>query len=285
MPSMEPRPEEALLSLAFTGFPTEAMRGLQKLLVDEAQRASVWTATGIAAAIAGELEISISALQQARTLSPSDVLASAYLGVVLEACGRNQEACAILDHAGCILRQPLFDEVTAEDLGKFNRNLLDHILAHPTRAWQPAQKATHGGWQTGELMNDDAEVVLRLKAALRRIVDDLTDASPGAPGLPITAWAVALGRNGYQEPHVHQAGIISGVYYVQVPADSGDTGLLRFPRSLPWVKTAVPAGAPYVLRPSAGDIVVFPSYFWHETSPLASDGLRVSVAFDVLKES
>ena len=283
MQSTEKRPEETILSLAFAGLPMDALQGLQKLLSEEPERASIWRAIGIAAAIAGNIEASLSALQRASLLSPGDVLTKAYLGIALEAGGRSQEASVILDYEQSILRQPLFDRMPVRDLDEFNHHLLDYVLAHPTRAWQPSKKATHGGWQTGELMHDEAGIIVQLKSALLRVVDELTGTSMEGLGLPITAWAVALGRGGYQEPHVHQAGILSGVYYVQVPSDSADTGLLRFPTTLPWVKAVDRARPPHIVRPRAGDVVIFPSHFWHETNPLGSDGLRVSIAFDILR--
>jgi len=273
--------EAALLSLAFAGRALEAMEGLQQMLQEEPERASTWTALGIAAAIAERVQVSISALRRARDLDPSDVLAKAYLGIVLEACGRRNEAGDLLDYAGFICRQPLFSEKGPGDLARFNR--LDHVLRHPTRAWQPAQKATHGGWQTGELLNDDVEVIREFKLALYRKLDEVIGQPETGGVWRLTAWAVALGKGGYQEPHVHQAAIVSGVYYAQIPPDCGKTGSLRFPRSLPWLPHASHAGAPYVLHPCTGEVVIFPSNFWHETDPLASDHLRVSIAFDVLK--
>jgi uncharacterized protein (TIGR02466 family) len=275
--------EAALLSLAFAGRAVEAHQRLLQMLREQPERASTWTATGIAAAMAGRMDASISALRRANALDPSHVLANAYLGIVLEACGRGNEAGDLLDHEGLICRLPLFDQKAPEYLAKFNRDLLNHVLTHPTREWQPAQKATHGGWQTGELLNDDVGIIRELKRALFRKLHEVIGPPETERGWRLTAWAVALGRDGYQEPHIHQAGTISGVYYVQVPTDSENTGTLRFPRSLPWLPHGCQAGAPYVLRPCTGEVVIFPSNFWHETDPLASDSLRVSVAFDLLR--
>ena len=39
-----------------------------------------------------------------------------------------------------------------------------------------------------------------------------------------------------------------------------------------------------LFRPEEGLMLLFPSYFYHHTVPLAGDETRISVAFDVLPE-
>ena len=119
-----------------------------------------------------------------------------------------------------------------------------------------------------------------------RLMGLLSDEENGKPTWGLTAWAVSLNTGGYQEPHVHQAGIVSGVYYVQLPEPEArlDAGALRFPRQLSWLPR--PQGVrtlnPYLVLPQPGMLVVFPSYFWHETVPFDANRERVSIAFDVL---
>lgn len=36
------------------------------------------------------------------------------------------------------------------------------------------------------------------------------------------------------------------------------------------------------VKPDAGTLLTFPSYFWHNTRPLRRDKPRVSFAFDVI---
>jgi hypothetical protein len=35
-------------------------------------------------------------------------------------------------------------------------------------------------------------------------------------------------------------------------------------------------------RPAVGRLVLFPSYFWHGTFPFTDDGMRLTIAFDVV---
>jgi hypothetical protein len=36
------------------------------------------------------------------------------------------------------------------------------------------------------------------------------------------------------------------------------------------------------VRPTEGQLVLFPSYFYHRILPFDADGIRISVAFDVV---
>lgn len=84
---------------------------------------------------------------------------------------------------------------------------------------------------------------------------------------------------------MHPSGYISGVYYVQVPSEvaagDGEAGCIFF------TDKERPAGeaekhAHRMIRPQAGVMLLFPSYFWHGTVPFESEGERICVAFDVI---
>jgi tetratricopeptide (TPR) repeat protein len=98
------------------------------------------------------------------------------------------------------------------------------------------------------------------------------------------AWSVRLHSDGYHTSHVHPRGWISSAFYVQLPdsmrtGQSGE-GILSF--GAPGILTT-PALAPELsVRPQAGLLVLFPSYFWHGTLPFHSDQPRLTVAFDAV---
>ena len=102
---------------------------------------------------------------------------------------------------------------------------------------------------------------------------------PGGPGPGDRA-----GRGGQVDP----AGVVSGVYYVRVPAcvrdgKAGEAGFIRFGHPLIGIaggKTTEALTA--AIRPEEGMMVLFPSYFWHYTVPYESDEERISIAFDAI---
>jgi uncharacterized protein (TIGR02466 family) len=103
-------------------------------------------------------------------------------------------------------------------------------------------------------------------------------------------WATILYQNGHQAPHLHPAGWLSGVYYLEVPehvlsAENEDQkGWIEFGAPGYGIE---PVRPPVVkrIRPEPGNLVLFPSYFFHRTIPLADDNRRISIAFDLIPSS
>jgi len=98
------------------------------------------------------------------------------------------------------------------------------------------------------------------------------------------AWSVQLYRGGFHVNHFHNQGWISSAYYVAVPDEVVNDGALKSG----WLKFGEPRfptpGAPperYV-QPSAGLLVLFPSYMWHGTNAIQSSQVRTTIAFDAL---
>jgi hypothetical protein len=90
--------------------------------------------------------------------------------------------------------------------------------------------------------------------------------------------------DGYNVPHIHPKGWITGVLYIAGPnrAEAGNSspGALRV-GSPPSVVGS--AGWPDItVAPAPGTLVLMPSYYTHWTVPLGRPGLRIAIAFDVI---
>ena len=93
-----------------------------------------------------------------------------------------------------------------------------------------------------------------------------------------------LKGEGYNTPHIHPAGWLSGVVYLKMPKSikkneagiefslHGEDYLVKN-RSIP-TKTIVP---------TIGDLVLFPSSLFHKTIPFKSNEERIVIAFDIHK--
>ena len=101
------------------------------------------------------------------------------------------------------------------------------------------------------------------------------------------AWSVRLHREGYHTSHVHPKGWISSACYIQLPdsmrAGRTGEGILSF--GAPGMLTEPSLPAELSVRPEAGLLVLFPSYFWHGTLPFHSDQPRLTVAFDAVPDT
>jgi hypothetical protein len=85
----------------------------------------------------------------------------------------------------------------------------------------------------------------------------------------------------HELPHIHEQGLISGVYYPHMPKfEAGSqAGFLIFGEHQ--FGSMVPKLPTLPILPSAGQIVLFPSYMYHRTVPFEGEGQRISIAFDI----
>lgn len=228
--------------------------------------------------------------------SPYNQKPLAYKAAALIELGRRDEASRLLDFERLILRHPVATPPGFASTAIFNDALAAHIQRHPTLVFEPTDKSTQGGSQTGELLVESPGPAIVLQQIIAPAVDaymrHVRGALPWHPyvqGLPdrwrLATWAVVLKSQGYQGPHFHPDGYISGVYYVSLPptisTGQGDAGWIEFGR------TAVAIGGSQppllkLIRPEAGLMLLFPSYFYHRTIPFEAEEPRISVAFDIL---
>ncbi len=100
----------------------------------------------------------------------------------------------------------------------------------------------------------------------------------------VESWIVRLNDGGFQKPHVHPVGWLSGCYYLQVPGEvrQGDSksGWLEFGRTEEVYGVSSPVVFHHV-QPEPGKLVTFPSYYWHCTVPFTSTEERICIAFDI----
>ncbi|MGH8327459.1 MAG: tetratricopeptide repeat protein, partial [Steroidobacteraceae bacterium] len=100
------------------------------------------------------------------------------------------------------------------------------------------------------------------------------------------SWSVRLRNRGFHMSHVHPRGWISSAFYAELPdvmaEGRTDEGILSFGK--PGLLTTPSLEPEYSVRPTAGMLVLFPSYFWHGTVPFQSPQPRLTVAFDAVPE-
>jgi len=244
-----------------------------------------------------ELAQAEAALRQALALNPRYVRAYSTLALVLEGLGRDDDVARIADPAHCVQGFALGELLDVGDIDDFNRRLVDFIHQNPTLMSERPNRATTGGAQTLDLAQDQAAVMQQFKAAVNRAVAQYlaarqhSDESGYFAEVPtqwqLSIWAVVLASGGFQAPHNHPTGFVSGVYYPRVPAvvgDDGEDGYIEFgPSNVTGADgQQLASSLRKTARPREGRMFLFPSYLWHRTIPYTSDEERISVAFDVL---
>ncbi len=128
-----------------------------------------------------------------------------------------------------------------------------------------------------------AEALRTMFLAEARLYSAALPAAVAPSRLTMRGWANVMEAGAYEKPHIHEGGWLSGCYYPQVPAPGGTGGEIVFgPHDL---GPAVPSPANYRISPVAGQIILFPSWLYHSTRPFAGDGVRISVAADIVRGS
>ncbi|MFK7888930.1 MAG: putative 2OG-Fe(II) oxygenase [Gammaproteobacteria bacterium] len=232
--------------------------------------------------------------KHAYELNAFDRNALALYAIGLAECDYTDEALSLINYEALLRSDtrtaapPTFDSMT-----EFHGALVEELRASDSLVHGSASRTTTGGWHSGNLLPDAGPAVAAFKTIIDERARDYFKQLPSNQQHPYFAWqpeawqmsiwGVILESQGYQSPHMHPDGWLSGVYYVQVPAAvSGDSGAgcLEFGRGRTGWKTR---SETLVRRevPAVGKLVLFPSYYYHRTIPFESSEERICFAFDV----
>lgn len=81
-------------------------------------------------------------------------------------------------------------------------------------------------------------------------------------------WSIRLNEGGYMAPHIHPAGRVSGVCYIEIPDNT--SALLQLGEF-----------AEQTIIPAAGKVVIFPSWLRHGTTEYKGKIPRIALGFDI----
>ena len=178
-----------------------------------------------------------------------------------------------------------------ESLEQENRELIRKLTDNSSLVFEPHSTATRHGSQAmlNELdLGDSAQFVVQMiQSQVERYIEQLSEDSVFAQQRPdelkLTIWCVVLNETGHQRPHIHPAGWLSGVYYLQVPeftSASGNAGALEL-GCIPEEYANGQHPETLMVKPQVGQMLLFPSYFYHRTIPHSGGVPRICIAFDV----
>jgi tetratricopeptide (TPR) repeat protein len=203
---------------------------------------------------------------------------------------------ALCDHAGLVRPAMLEPPAPWTSLGGFIDDLRASLAKlHDPNGHPLLFQSLRGGTETLEDLSRSGDPVVQalFKSFAAPIEDYLAAIGRGTDPLRRRnqgrwrfngGWSVSLRAAGHHRSHVHPRGWISSAFYVSLPDSVGDTrieeGILSFGR--PSLITQPPLEAQYSVRPRAGMLTLFPSYFWHGTTPFSGNVPRLTVAFDAV---
>jgi len=228
--------------------------------------------------------------------NPWDVAALAFKCIALAELGSAENESALADLEHLVMAQRIETPPGYSDLDTFNRALANALANEPSLVREPAEHATRAGWHSGNLAKSPSSAIQALNAMIRSKVDARIAATPPADhpfakakpkAYDYRCWTVIMDEAGHQLPHIHDHGWLSGVYYVEIPAEISETdpsrhGWLSLGRSEERWHRPTTRTVERMICPQAGLMVTFPSYVWHGTRPLRSKQRRISYAFDII---
>lgn len=97
----------------------------------------------------------------------------------------------------------------------------------------------------------------------------------------VNAWGLISRGEGYNIPHIHAQGWATGVFYPRSLTGKGGELVVGRPKDAAGDDSDWAARR---IKPEAGMLLLFPSFYTHWTVPLEKPGLRTSVAFDIVRE-
>jgi uncharacterized protein (TIGR02466 family) len=158
------------------------------------------------------------------------------------------------------------------------------VLAMRAAAPKPAGRTNRQGWNSEDMAVLEQPDFAALRQAVRAAcASALGEMGQGEREFQLQSWVNLHDRGGFNFLHMHEASLLSGSFYLQVPAGSGQF-VFRDPRPgvlHGGVKGAVPNGhADIHLTPSAGLLVLFPCWMEHYVEPHGNDEPRITIAFN-----
>jgi hypothetical protein len=226
-------------------------------------------------------------------LAPLDQRALSDRALSLAALGRTDESVELLDFAGLVKIGIAAAPAGYRSLDAFNAGLVEAILQHPDLCREEDGNTLVRGWRLADsftlpssLADGLREIFLAATEAYAADID-VPVSHPVRAGRParfaLTSWANVMERSAFERPHIHESGWVSGVYYPEMPdiaGGQGDAGALIF-GGHPYGERLSPLPPGRAILPVSGQIILFPSYFYHATVPFDAEGRRISIAFDV----
>lgn len=204
----------------------------------------------------------------------------------------------LADYDRFVISLDLSGVMNSADIGGLSA-LSEHLSRLHKTSHHPLEQSPRGGTQTrGDLFQRRDPILQALRAHIRAAVETAIRALPEDPVHPFLnrksdsvdfagAWSVRLHKGGHHAPHIHHKGWMSSAFYVTLPGsvlrDDIQDGSLTF--GVPAVDLAIPLAPRRIVTPKLGQLVIFPSYFWHGTLPFEDDAPRLTMACDMLPAS
>lgn len=155
------------------------------------------------------------------------------------------------------------------------------------------QVSNKGGWHSSELPLPIPTDLEKLLFNIQAFANDVCTRHTGTSDLVIgNIWVNINGQYDYNMPHDHQGSVLSGVYYVSVPASGmGDLVLHRgdtaeFFLTSKVTRQSTPMNSLVTTKPAKqSTLYIFPSWTVHHVERNETNLERISIAFNLVHKN
>ena len=160
--------------------------------------------------------------------------------------------------------------------------------------WEPSNQSVHKGFQSqinflknpsGNFISLKSIIINEIDSYFSKFKNESCSFIQKWPSeMNLSSWYVILKKQGYNFPHIHPAGWLSGVVYLKVvPSVGKNEGAIEFCLGGDHYSDVNSSKITY--NPNMGVIVFFPSSLHHRTLPFSTDTDRIVVAFDLCPDT
>jgi len=178
-----------------------------------------------------------------------------------------------------------------ENYKNINKELLNYILDLQKKDKKGNNRSNIGGWHSPnfDLVNPGPPInfINSFKDFLKHIIEDQFgwEYVPNKQRV-VAMWSIINKKNSYNVRHNHQNCYLSAAYYIKKPENSGDINFYDPKESKTYRFPEVEKHTSYsaqsiTIKPEEGDLLIFPSYLYHEVGVNLSNEERVVVSFNI----
>lgn len=286
------------IALCRTGQFEEAIESNKQIAKSYPGEVESWNKLAFSYLCAKQPQEARGASEKALSVKPANTTALSYVSAALNEQGKRDEAAFYLDFDRLLyVKNWQHQEIPGryDTVEQFNAEFIAYLQAESDLKYRLTNRTLDKGKCTLNLFDgrkDETVSTFRkmLEQAVKQYTSDrpIDDTHPFLRVHPeikrITSWANVFDKGGFQETHYHPLSWLSGVYYPAIPPeiradDENHEGWIEFGRAYFAIQST--DNPPVrLLQPTAGLMVLFPSYFGHRTIPCTTAEGRTSVAFD-----
>lgn len=178
-----------------------------------------------------------------------------------------------------------------ENFEEINKELLSYIFELKKNNPVGNNRSNKGGWHSPNFDIVKPGPPINFINNFKDFLKDIIVNEFGWEYIPnrqriVAMWAIINKKNSYNVKHNHQNCYLSSAYYVKKPKDSGEITFFdpkeaktyRFPEIEKNTDFSVEK---ITIKPEEGELLIFPSYLYHEVSENLVNEDRIVVSFNV----